>query len=96
MAEPENHTLHLLRKMDRDLQEFRGKMLDFRNKVEGDLQEIRDKIDRNYEKHQKRLNGLQLAMQGKSFEDYCAVARFDERISALEKRGVRPRKPKPT
>jgi hypothetical protein len=62
--------------------------------MDRDLQEIRDRIDRNYEKHQKRLNGLQLAVQGKSFVDHCAVARFDERISALEKRTSRPRKPK--
>jgi hypothetical protein len=87
MAEPENHTLHLLRKMDRDLQEFRNRMRE-------DLQEIRNKIDHNYQKHQKRMNGLQLAMQGKSFEDYCAAARLDQRVSALEKRTSRPRKPK--
>jgi hypothetical protein len=73
--------------MDRDLQEFRGRM-------EGDLREIRDKIDRNYAKHQKRLNGLQLAVQGGSFVDRCAAAQFDELILALEKRVSRPRKPK--
>jgi hypothetical protein len=87
MAEPENRTLPLLRKMDRDLQEFRSKM-------EGGLQEIRDKIDHNYQKHQRRLNGLQLAMQGETFANQCATARFDQRISALEKRSSRPRKPK--
>ncbi len=87
MKEPENHTIHYLRKIDRDLREFRAKMKD-------DLQEIRDKIDRNYEIHQRRLNGLQLAIQGKSFVDHCAVARFGTRISALEKRVSRARKPK--
>jgi hypothetical protein len=91
MAERENHTLHLT---PEDLQEFRGKMEEFRNTMEGDLQEIRDKIDHNYQKHQRRLNGLQLAMQGERFANPCAVARFDQRISALEKRGSRPRKPK--
>jgi hypothetical protein len=87
MVDAENHTLHLLRKMDRDLKEFRGKM-------EGDLHTIRDKIDRNYEKTQKRLDGLQLAVQGKSFFDHCAAGEFETRISALEKRSSRPRKPK--
>jgi hypothetical protein len=80
--------------MDRDLQDFRSKVEDFRSKMEGDLQEIRDKIDHNYQKHQRRLNGLQLAVQGETFADQCVVARFDQRISALEKRGTRPRKPK--
>jgi len=80
--------------MDRDLQEFRSKMEDFRNKMEGDLQDIRDTIDRNDKKVHKRLNGIQLALQGKNFEDQCAIACFDQRISALEKRSSRPRKPK--
>jgi hypothetical protein len=80
--------------MDRDLQAFRGQMEEFRTKIDGDLQEIRDKIDNNYQKHQRRLNGLQLAMQGETFGNQCAVAKFDIRISALEKRSSRPRKPK--
>jgi hypothetical protein len=73
--------------MDRELREFR-------NKVEGDLQDIRDKVDRNYEIQQRRLSGLQLAMQGKDFSYDCAFARVDARISTLEKRASRPRKPK--
>jgi hypothetical protein len=93
VAEPDP-TLHLLRKMDRDLQEFRSKMEEFRRKMEGDLQDIRDKIDHNYQKHQRRLNGLQLATQGETFANQCAIGRFDRRISALEKRSSRPRKPK--
>lgn len=72
--------------MDRDLQESRGKM-------DSDPQEIRVKIDHNYQKHQRRLNGLRLAMQGETFANQCAIARFDQRVSALEKRS-RPRKPK--
>jgi hypothetical protein len=87
MAEPDNHTLHLLRKMDRDLQEIR-------EKIDHNYQSLSSKIDRNYQIHQRRLNGLQLGMQGKSFEDHCAVARLDQRTSALEKRAARPRKPK--
>jgi uncharacterized small protein (DUF1192 family) len=83
MAEPVNHTLHIL-------QEIRGAV----QALDARVAALDSKIDRNYEKHQKRLNGLQLAMQGKSFEDHCAVARFDQRISALEKRTSRPRKSK--
>jgi hypothetical protein len=81
MTELENHTLHLLRKMDRNILELRGEMA-----------EIRNKIDSNYHKHQKRLNGLQLAIQGGGFSDRCVVAKLDERISALEKRASRPRR----
>jgi hypothetical protein len=84
--------------MDRDLKDFRSKMegdlQEIRGKMDTDLREIRDKIDHNYHKHQKRLNGLQLAVQGDNFLDCCAVAKLDERISALEKRNSRPRKPK--
>jgi hypothetical protein len=87
MAEPVSHTLHYLRKVDRDVREFR-------DKVERDIQKIRAKVDRNYELQHRRLNGLQLGLQGQTFSDQCAIARFDQRISALEKRASRPRKPK--
>jgi hypothetical protein len=77
MEEPENHTLHLLRKLGQD------------------LRELSNKVDRNYNIHQRRLNGHQLALQGQTFADQCAIARFDERISALEKRTAsHSRKPK--
>ena len=94
MAEPENHTLHLLRKMDQDLKEFRSKVDQDFLQVRDAVSKLSDKVDRNYQIHQKRLNGLQMAMQGKTFVDLCAVAKFDDRISALEKRASRPRKPK--
>jgi hypothetical protein len=75
--------------VDRDVREFR-------DKVERDIQKIRDKVDRNYEIQHRRLNGLQLGLQGQTFADQCAVAKFDQRISALEKRAAasRSRKPK--
>ena len=94
MLEPENHTLHLLRKMDQDLKEFRSKVDQDFLQVRDAVSKLSDKVDRNYQIHQKRLNGLQMAMQGKTFVDLCTVAKFDGRISALEKRASRPRKPK--
>jgi hypothetical protein len=87
MTELENHTLQLLRKMDRSIQELRDDM-------NRNVQELRDRIDQNYKKHQTRLNGLQLALQGETFRDQCTVATFDKRISALERRDSRIRKPK--
>jgi hypothetical protein len=49
------------------LQEIRGAV----RALDARVAALNSKIDRNYEKHQKRLNGLQLAIQGKSFEDHC-------------------------
>jgi hypothetical protein len=83
MVETLNHTLRIL-------QEICGAV----QALDARVAAMDSKIDRNDEKHQKRLNGLQLAMQGKGFEDHCAVARFDQRISALEKRSPRSGKPK--
>jgi hypothetical protein len=83
MAEPVNHTLRVL-------EEIRGAV----QALDGKVAAMDSKIDRNYEKIQKRLDGLQLAVQGKSFFDHCAAGEFDQRISALEKRSSRPRKPK--
>jgi hypothetical protein len=83
MAEPVNHTLRVLEEIRRTVHALDAKVA-----------AMDSKIDRNYEKHQKRLDGLQLALQGKSFFDHCAGGEFDKRISALEKRGSRPRKPK--
>jgi hypothetical protein len=75
MADPENHTLHLLRKLDRDLQEIRGVM----NKLGG-------KVDRNYREHQKRIVSLREAMHGESVVGRYATAEFDKRILTLEGR----------
>ena len=80
--------------MDQDLKEFRSKVDQDFLQVRDAVSKLSDKVDRNYQIHQKRLNGLQMAMQGKTFVDLCAVANFGNRISALEKRASRPRKPK--
>jgi hypothetical protein len=80
--------------MDQDLKEFRDKVDHDFLQIRDAVSKLSDKVDCNYQIHQKRLNGLQMAMQGKTFVDLCAVAKFDERISALEKRVPRPPKPK--
>jgi hypothetical protein len=69
--------------MDRNLQEIRGAM-----------SKLSDKVDRNYREHQKRIDSLREAVLGESVLGRYATAEFDRRISALEKRASRPRKPK--
>jgi polyhydroxyalkanoate synthesis regulator phasin len=45
-----------------------------------------NKIDRNQEELQKRIDSLRQAMLGESVLGRYATAEFDERISALERR----------
>jgi hypothetical protein len=72
MADPENHTLHLLWNMRRAM----------------------NKLNDRVEEHQKRLNSLQQAIHGESVLGRYSAAECDARISALEKRSSRSRKPK--
>ncbi len=75
MAEPENHTLRLLREIRAAIGALDGKMVSLDNKV-----------DRNQEELQKRIDSLRQAMLGESVLGRYATAEFDERLSALERR----------
>jgi hypothetical protein len=68
MAEPENHTLRLLRE------------------IRVAIGALDNKIDRNQEELQKRIDSIRQAMLGESVLGRYATAEFDERLSALEQR----------
>jgi hypothetical protein len=52
------------------------------------------KLSSRVDEHQKRLNSLQQVIHGESVLGRYSAAEFETRISALEKRTSRPRKPK--
>ena len=79
MAEPENHTLRLLR-------EIRGAIGALDSKLDGKIALLDNKIDRNHEELQKRIDSIRQAMLGESVLGRYATAEFDERLSALEQR----------
>ncbi len=79
MAEPENHTLRLLR-------EIRSAIGALDNKVDDKITALDNKIDRNQEELQKRIDSLRQAMLGESVLGRYATAEFDERLSTLEQR----------
>jgi polyhydroxyalkanoate synthesis regulator phasin len=79
MAEPENHTLHLLR-------EIRGAIVALDSKLDGKITSLDNKIDRNQEELQKRIDSIRQAMLGESVLGRYATAELDERLSALEQR----------
>jgi hypothetical protein len=58
--------------------------------IRGEMRKLSDRVD----EHQKRLNSMQQAIHGESVLGRYPAAEFDTRISALEKRSSRPRKPK--
>jgi polyhydroxyalkanoate synthesis regulator phasin len=79
MAEPENHTLRLLR-------EIRGAIGALDGKLDDKITSLDNKIGRNHEELQKRIDSLRQAMLGESVLGRYATAEFDERLSALEQR----------
>ena len=68
MADPEDHTLRLLRE------------------IRAAIGAMDNKIDRNQEELQKRIDSLRQAMLGESVLGRYATAEFDERLSTLERR----------
>ena len=77
MAEPENHTLRLLR-------EISGAIGALDNKLDDKIASLDNKIDRNQEELQKCIDNLRQEMLGESVLGRYATAEFDERLSALE------------
>jgi hypothetical protein len=69
MAEPESHTLHLLR-------EIRGAIGALDGKV--------SKIDRDQEELQQRVDSIRQAMLGESVLGRYATAEFEDRLTALD------------
>jgi polyhydroxyalkanoate synthesis regulator phasin len=54
--------------------------------IRGAIGALDNKIDRNQEELQKRIDSLRQAMLGESVLGRYATAEFDERLSALEHR----------
>jgi hypothetical protein len=79
MAEPENHTLHLLR-------EIRGAI----GALESRIASMDNKIDRNHEKLQQRIDGIRQAMLGESVLGRYATAelRLSNTVLQCSKAGI--------
>ena len=89
MAEPENHTLRLLREFREESREFRGEMGDFRAdmrefqvqtneavaKLGADVVEIKDKLDT-----------LSRAVAGEIVQSRYVTAGVDDRFAEIERR----------
>ncbi len=75
MAEPENHTLHILR-------EIRAAMQGLDRKVTSGF----ENVDGRFSKLDSRLDNIWQALNGESILGRYAVAEVDERLAAIEKR----------
>ena len=75
MAEPENHTLRLLR-------EFRNDFKGFQNDTSKNFVRLEERFDRIDE----RLAGMAQAMLGESVLGRYTVAEVEQRLDAMEKR----------
>ena len=73
MAEPENHTLHLLR-------EIRGAIGTLDTRVDS----LDTKIDRNHEELKRRVENIRQAAFGGSVLGRYAAGEVEERLSAIE------------
>lgn len=79
MAEPENHTLHLLR-------EIRAAIAGLESRVEGKHDSLEAKMDRNHEELKKRMDSLRQAINGESVLGRYAAAEVEDRLAAIEHR----------
>jgi uncharacterized small protein (DUF1192 family) len=86
IAEPENHTLHLLREIRASIGALDSKMDGKITALDGKITALDNKIGRNHEELQKRIDSLRQAMLGESVLGRYATAEFDERFAALEQR----------
>ena len=75
MAEPENHTLRLLREIRTVMESMNGKMDTMNNKM-----------DRNYDDLAQRIESLRKVAFGESVLGRYAAAEVEERLDALERR----------
>jgi ABC-type transporter Mla subunit MlaD len=82
MAEPENHTLRLLREFREEMGDFRADMREFQvqtdralNKVTADISEIKDKLDT-----------LTRAVAGEIVQSRYVSAAIDDRFAEIERR----------
>ncbi len=75
MAEPEDHTLHILR-------EIRAAMRTLEHKVTSGF----ESADGRFGKIEGRLDNIFQALNGESILGRYAVAEVDERLNAIEKR----------
>jgi peptidoglycan hydrolase CwlO-like protein len=82
MAEPENHTLRLLRELRDDIKTLDRKV----DTVDSKINALDAKVDRNHEDVKERIDRLRQAMVGESILGRYATAKFEERLSAVERR----------
>jgi hypothetical protein len=71
MAEPVNHTLHVLR-------EFREEFREFAEKTDKRFDTLEKKVDRNHEELKQRIENLRQAAFGESFLGRYAAAEVEE------------------
>jgi hypothetical protein len=79
MAEPVNHTLHVLR-------EFREEFREFVAKTGKSFDTLEKKVDRNHEELKERIENLRQAAFGESVLGRYAAAEVEERLTAIESR----------
>lgn len=75
MAEPENHTLHLLR-------DIRDALAGIDRRLDG----LDAKVDRNQGDLRSRMDNIRQALNGESVLGRYAAAEVEERLEAIENR----------
>ncbi len=75
MAEPENHTIHILR-------EIRAAIQGLEDKVEG----LDGKLERGHQELRSRMDNIRQALNGESVLGRYAAAEVEERLDSIEKR----------
>jgi len=96
MAEPENHTLHLLREFREESRQFQGEVREFQGEtrqaladvrgdiadLRGDLSEVRVRVGET----NQHVDKLIQAVAGEIVKSRYATAAVDDRLTEIERR----------
>jgi hypothetical protein len=86
MAEPENHTLRLLREFREEFSEFRTEFNAFRGETRAEIADFRSETTEHLTDLKERTDSLTRAVAGEIVQSRYVSASVDERISDIERR----------
>ena len=87
MAEPENHTLHLLREMREENRAFRKEMRDENRAFRKEMQERFDGMDKRFSGVEERLDRIESVFSGMAYlqaDHHGQLEELTQRVERIE------------
>jgi len=86
MAEPENHTLRLLREFREEFSEFRTEFNAFRGESRAEIADFRSETGEQLAEIKERMDSLTRAVAGEIVQSRYVTAGIDDRFAEIERR----------